>query len=85
MRQQSLFAVREVPKGFVFESNFLTVQEERELLAVVQALPFHEFKLYGVTAKRRVMHFGLRYALEGRVLSRLELYYVLPNGRRRKP
>jgi hypothetical protein len=28
----------------VFESNFLTVQEERELLAVVQALPFHEIQ-----------------------------------------
>jgi DNA oxidative demethylase len=48
---------------------FLSREEEHELLSVIQALPFHEFKLHGVTAKRRVPHFGFRYALEKRVLS----------------
>ena len=69
MRQQSLFAVREIPEGLIFKSDFLTVQEERDLFALLQTLPFHEFKLHGVAAKRRVLHFGLRYALESRVLS----------------
>src|ERR1700716_3681327 len=69
MRQQSLFAVREIPKGLIFKSDFLTVQEERDLFALLQTLPFREFKLHGVAAKRRVLHFGLRYALESRVLS----------------
>jgi alkylated DNA repair protein (DNA oxidative demethylase) len=69
MRQQSLFAVREIPEGLLFKPDFLTVQEERELLALLQTLPFYEFKLHGVAAKRRVLHFGLRYALDSRVLS----------------
>ena len=69
MRQQSLFAVREIPKGLVFKPDFLSVQEEGEIFALLQTLPFYEFKLHGVAAKRRVLHFGLRYALESRVLS----------------
>ena len=69
MRQQSLFTIRETPEGLVFKPDFLTVQEEHELLDLLQTLPFYEFKLQGVAAKRRVLHFGLRYALESRVLS----------------
>ena len=69
MRQQSLFAVREIPEGLIFKSDFLTIQEERDLFVLLQTLPFYEFKLHGVAAKRRVLHFGLRYALESRVLS----------------
>jgi alkylated DNA repair dioxygenase AlkB len=69
MRQQSLFTIRETPEGLVFKPDFLTVQEERELLDLLRTLPFYEFKLYGVAAKRRVLHLGLRYALESRVLS----------------
>jgi alkylated DNA repair protein (DNA oxidative demethylase) len=69
MRQQSLFTTREIPEGLVFKPDFLTVQEEHDLLAVLQTLPFYEFKLHGVATKRRVLHFGLRYALESRVLS----------------
>jgi alkylated DNA repair dioxygenase AlkB len=69
MRQRSLFAIREAPEGLLFKPDFLTVQEERELFALLQTMPFYEFKLHGVAAKRRVLHFGLRYALESRVLS----------------
>jgi DNA oxidative demethylase len=69
MRQKLLFAIREIPEGLLFKPDFLTVQEERDLFALLQTLPFYEFKLHGVAAKRRVLHFGLRYALESRVLS----------------
>ena len=69
MRQPSLFAVREIPKGLVFKPDFLNVEEERELLAWLRTLPFYEFKLHGVAAKRRVLHFGLCYALASRVVS----------------
>jgi alkylated DNA repair protein (DNA oxidative demethylase) len=69
MRQKSLFAIREIPEGLIFEPDFLTVQEERDLFALLQTTPFYEFKLHGVAAKRRVLHFGLRCALESRVLS----------------
>jgi hypothetical protein len=43
MRQQSLFTIRETPEGLVFKPDFLTVQEERELLDLLQTLPFYEF------------------------------------------
>src|ERR1700733_9728930 len=69
MRQRSLFAIREIPEGLLFKLDFLSVQEERDLFVLLPTLPFYEFKLHGVAAKRRVLHFGLRYALEGRVLS----------------
>jgi alkylated DNA repair dioxygenase AlkB len=69
MRHQSLFVVREAPQGLLFKPDFLTVQEERDLLALLHTLPFYKFKLHGVAAKRRVLHFGLRYALESRMLS----------------
>jgi alkylated DNA repair dioxygenase AlkB len=69
MRQRSLFAVREIPEGLKFKPDFLSVQEGRDLFALLQTLPFYEVKLHGVAAKRRVLHFGLRYALESRVLS----------------
>jgi alkylated DNA repair dioxygenase AlkB len=69
MSQKLLFAVREIPQGLLFKPDFLTVQEEHDLFALLQTLPFYEFKLHGVAAKRRVLHFGLRYALESRVLS----------------
>jgi phage-related protein len=41
MRQQSLFAVRETPRGLLFKADFLTVQEERKLLALLQTLSFY--------------------------------------------
>jgi hypothetical protein len=69
MRQQSLFALREIPEGLLFKPDFLTVQEKRGLFALLRTLPFYEFTLHGVAAKRRVLHYGLRYALESHMLS----------------
>ena len=69
MRQKSLLAIREISEGLIFKPDFLTVQEEHDRFALLRTMPFYEFKLHGVAAKRRVLHFGLRYALESRVLS----------------
>ena len=76
MRQQLLFAESNdvpeklsPPKGFVFQSDFLSLQEERDLIAFIQTLNFKKFQFYVVTAKRRVIHFGLHYAFTSRALS----------------
>lgn len=45
MCQQSLFAVREIPEGLRFKPGFLTIQEERDLFALLETLPFYEFRL----------------------------------------
>jgi alkylated DNA repair protein (DNA oxidative demethylase) len=70
MAQELLFATREIPEGLVFHPDFLARDEERELLEFLNGLPFKEFTMRGVVAKRQVAQFGLKYALASRKLSR---------------
>jgi DNA oxidative demethylase len=53
-----------LPEGFVFVPEFLTSDEETNLLAFVRRLDFHTFQMRGVTAKRRVISFGWHYSFE---------------------
>ena len=53
--QQHLFPDWLLPEGFVFEPDFLTMNEESDLLTVVCALPFAQFRIHGVVAKRRIV------------------------------
>lgn len=70
MGQESLFALRTVPEGFVFRADFLSRAEERELLSFLDGLAFKAFTMRGVVAKRQVAQFGLQYGLASRRLSR---------------
>jgi alkylated DNA repair dioxygenase AlkB len=58
-----------LPEGLLFEPDFLTVAEDNELIDVIRPLPFGEVRMRGVVAKRRVVHFGLRYAFTSHQLS----------------
>jgi alkylated DNA repair dioxygenase AlkB len=58
-----------LPEGLIFERDFLTVAQEDELIEVIRHLPFGEVRMHGVVAKRRVAHFGLRYAFTSHHLS----------------
>jgi alkylated DNA repair protein (DNA oxidative demethylase) len=49
------------PEGFEYVPDMITEVEERELVEQVAALPFYEVKMHGITAKRRVKHFGWVY------------------------
>jgi alkylated DNA repair dioxygenase AlkB len=51
----------ELPEGFVYRSDFLSPDEERQLLATLETIEFGEVRMHGVVAKRRVAHFGLSY------------------------
>ena len=53
-----------LPEGFVHRPDFLTVDEEQALLATIRGLVFHDMKMRGVVAKRRVIHYGLNYSFE---------------------
>lgn len=55
----------ERPPGFTYISDFLTTDEERELLGAVEVLPFHEVVMRGQAARRTVIHFGWDYDYEG--------------------
>ena len=51
----------EHPEGLVYREEFITPDEERQLLAVLDRFDFHTITMHGQIAKRTVLHFGLRY------------------------
>jgi len=53
-----------LPEGFVYQPDFITRDEEAGLLREIGALEFHQMKMRGVVAKRRVIHYGVRYSFE---------------------
>jgi alkylated DNA repair dioxygenase AlkB len=53
------------PPGFVYISDFVAVDEERELLREIETYPFHEVRMRGQVARRTVIHFGWDYDYEG--------------------
>lgn len=59
-----LGAVSETPPGFVYQPDFLTTDEEREVLEGVAALAFHDVTMRGQVARRRTTHFGWTYGYE---------------------
>ncbi len=50
-----------LPQGFRYVPDWISVSEEQALLAHIEALPFAFVRMRGVTAKRRVVHFGWDY------------------------
>jgi alkylated DNA repair dioxygenase AlkB len=63
MMQREMFtgaAARTLP-GLSYATEFLSAQEEAQLLALVSALPFHEAQYKEWQARRRIVSFGGRY------------------------
>lgn len=59
-RQGDLFA-EPGPPGFRYQPELIGVEEEAELVARLERLPFQPFDFHGHLANRRVVGFGLRY------------------------
>src|SRR5262247_4333257 len=58
----SLFEVSaKVPDGFIYQENFISESEERELIREIQTLQLAPFKYYQFTGKRRTVSFGWQY------------------------
>jgi len=51
-------------EGLRFTEAFITPDEELGLLDRIQSLEFHEVKMRGVVARRRVIHYGVNYSFE---------------------
>ena len=66
-----------VVEGLAYQEEFVTPEEERELLELIAPLDFREIEMRGQTAKRTVRHYGLGYDYD-----RAELVPVepLPEG-----
>jgi alkylated DNA repair dioxygenase AlkB len=62
-------APSERPKGLEYRPDFVTEAEERQAVAVIEALEFHEVAMRGQVARRKVRHFDLRYDYEGHGLT----------------
>jgi alkylated DNA repair dioxygenase AlkB len=54
-------APTELPEGFLYQPEFLTRDEEAELLGRFAELPFAAFGFHGYTAKRRIVEYGWEY------------------------
>jgi alkylated DNA repair protein (DNA oxidative demethylase) len=54
----------EAPEGLVYEPEFLSASEERDLLAAIEGLDFREIRMRGQTARRTARHFGYDYDYE---------------------
>lgn len=50
-----------LPEGMVYREDFISPDEERELLAWLATLPFAPFQFQGYEGKRRVVSYGWAY------------------------
>jgi alkylated DNA repair dioxygenase AlkB len=68
--QTDLFADDEVQSipGLQYQSNFLSLTEEAQLLEVVRTLPLHPAKYKEYTARRQVVSFGGSYDFDTNTL-----------------
>lgn len=64
MRDARLFDERMLPEGFRHGDGFVSEAEEAALLERIAAMEFHEVRMRGVTARRRVVQFGWKYSFE---------------------
>lgn len=61
--QLSLFSPPSIqlPEGFSYHPDAITLDEEQRVLVEIAPLPFKEFQFQGFEGKRRVVSFGWRY------------------------
>jgi alkylated DNA repair dioxygenase AlkB len=52
------------PEGLLYREEFVSPEEERELIGVIEGLDFRQLTMRGQTARRTVRHFGLDYEYE---------------------
>ena len=55
---------QELPPGFQYRDEFITNADERVLLEAIADVPFSDFAMRGVVARRRVAFFGQSYDRE---------------------
>jgi alkylated DNA repair dioxygenase AlkB len=58
-----------IPEGFEYYPDFLSEQEENDLLNIISAYELETFVFQGYTAKRKVASFGFNYSFDNRKLS----------------
>ena len=65
MTQPELFPTAAArPEGFVYRADFISPDEEAQLVTCIRDLAFDEVRMHGVVAKRRTVHFGRSYEFQ---------------------
>jgi len=59
----------ELPAGFRYQPEFLTQEEERDVLEHIARLEFQPFNFRGYVARRRVVEYGWEYDFDSRSAS----------------
>jgi alkylated DNA repair dioxygenase AlkB len=67
----------ELPEGFLYRDDFLTVAEESALLRIFRGLEFAAYDYHGYLAKRRVVRYGVAYDINTR--ERIETAPPIPD------
>jgi alkylated DNA repair dioxygenase AlkB len=62
-------AAAELPEGFIYQSEFLSENEQAELIRRIEALAFQPFDFHGYIAKRRIVEYGYEYDFGSRQAS----------------
>lgn len=60
----SLFPSAPDIEGLAYRDDFITPDEELALMDRIRSLEFHQMKMRGVIARRRVIHYGVKYSFE---------------------
>ncbi len=50
-----------VPDGLLYQPDFVTPDEERELVEQIERLEFSQVEMRGAIARRRTVHYGWTY------------------------
>jgi alkylated DNA repair dioxygenase AlkB len=53
-----------LPEGFVYREEFISVEQERDLINRISRLDFVAPTMHGVAARRRTVHFGHSYEFD---------------------
>ncbi len=56
----------ELPEGFLYRDEFLSVAEESDLLRIFRGLDFAAYDYHGYLAKRRIVRYGVNYDINTR-------------------
>src|SRR5689334_18255936 len=62
----------DLPEGFKYQPDFISPDDEQQLVQQIRTLPLKEFEFQGFLGKRRVVSFGWRYDFNERELQRAD-------------
>jgi alkylated DNA repair dioxygenase AlkB len=67
---ETLFPIKQItPAGFRYVPDFITTEEEKLLIGLVEKLPLEHLKFQGFEAKRLVKSYGLNYHFDQRAVT----------------